>query len=70
MEFVGNLVFFPLDIVFIASAVLVEGIGYIASILFTLVRHIAAIGFFSSWPQTNLGVAEHDSIHVSANIAP
>jgi hypothetical protein len=69
MEFVGNLVFFPLDIVCIAGEVLVEGIGYIASILFTMVRHIAAYQPLF-WAQTNLGVAEHDSIHVSATITP
>jgi len=40
MDFVGNLVFFPFDIFFIVSAVLVDGIGYLASILIALVSSL------------------------------
>jgi len=40
MDFVGNLVFFPFDIFFIVSEVLVDGIGYLASILVTLVSYL------------------------------
>ena len=40
MDFVGNLVFFPFDIFFIVSEVLVDGIGYLAYILVALVCNL------------------------------